>query len=58
MAPPVMVLDSTTVLTQIFHLLPGQLSVATLVPLCPTWMPVVAQARNPFYYGSGNPSFP
>ena len=58
MAPPVMVVGSTTVPTQIFCLLPGQLSVATLVPLCLTWMPVVAQARNPFYYCPGNPSFP
>ena len=46
---------------QIFSLLPGQLPVATLLPLCTTWMIVVAggpdpsltmnaQAQNPFCY--------
>ena len=54
---------------QIFSLLPGQLQVATLVPLSTTWMSVMAggpdpnmtltgQAQNPFYYCSGRPCFP
>lgn len=41
-----------------FSLPPGQLPVATLVPLCPMWMPVLAEAWNPFYYCSGSPTFP
>ena len=68
MAPPVVVGGPTTVPTKIFSLPPGQLPVAMLVPLCTTWMSVMAagpdpnltltaQAQKPFYC-SGSPSFP
>ena len=58
MAPPVVVVGLTTVPSQIFSLLPGQLPEAMLVPLCTIWMPIVAQAQNPFYCCSGSPSSP
>ena len=69
MVPPMLVVGPTTVPTQIFSLPSGQLPVATLVPLCTMWMPVMAagsdpnltltaRAQNPFYYFSGSPSFP
>ena len=39
MALPMLVVGPNTVPTQIFSLSPRQLQVATLVPLCLTWMP-------------------
>ena len=47
MALPMLVVGPNTVPTQIFSLSPRQLQVATLVPLCTTWMPLMAGRPDP-----------
>ena len=58
MAPPVVVVGPTTVPTQIFSLLPGQLPVAMLVPLCTIWIPNRGSGTEPLLLLLRQPLFP